>query len=301
MVESSASRRCIIATSVCVFLLLLIAGCPPPPPFRDARAAMRHVNDNLTKIDGALYCNSSALVSFRFRDAEERDRRFIGHPTTVIFEAPRCLYFDIKHSLGGSVAHIGSNDERYWVWVDTPELRKLWWGYWDDEDGGRSSGGLPIPPGLLLDALLMRPLPESVPGGLPPLMIDGNTCRLLFQRLGQDGWPYVAREMVLDKRPPYQPVEIIDRLSDGRVVMQARIGKYRPVKDTGKDGPQTARHYVVHWPLNEAEMRLDLGRVRYRTKDVPFCEFPEYWQGEMEQIDAPPAIKFSAPAEEGSS
>ena len=64
-------------------------------------------------------------------------------------------------------------------------------------------------------------------------------------------------------------------------------------------GPQTPRHYVVHWPLNEAEMRLDLGSVRYRTKDTPFCEFPDYWQGEVEQIDAPPAVEFSARGEEG--
>jgi hypothetical protein len=279
-------------------LLTLTAGCPPPArlELRDARQALDHVNSNLEKAEGGLY-GKPATVSFRFRDAEGHDRRFIGHPATLIFQPPRCLYLDIKHSLGGSVARIGSNDQRYWIWVDTPELRKLWWGYWDEVDASAGEG-LPIPPSLLLDALMMRPLAERVPGGLPALLIDENPYRLLFQRFDRHGWPYLAREIVLDQRPPYQPVEIIDRLPDGRVLMHATLKGYRPVEKTGQSGPHTARRWVVHWPLDDTEMRLDLDRVRYRTKDTPFCEFPEHWNGEIEQIGALPSAEFSPPAQE---
>ncbi len=298
MPDPTASRRRVLGTGAGLLLINLMGGCPPPDRLQlsDARQALNHVNSNLEKVDRALY-GGPARVSFRFRNAEGHDHRFIGHPATLIFEPPRCLYFDIKHSLGGSVARIGSNDERYWIWVDTPELRKLWWGYWDEVEAG-SGGGLPIPPGLLLDALMMRPLAERVPGGLPALLIDENPYRLLFQRFDMDGWPYVAREIVLDRRPPYQPIEIIDRLPDGRVLMHATLEKYRPLESSGETGPHTARRWVVHWPLDETEMRLDLDRVRYRTKDTPFCEFPEQWDGEVEQIGAPPSAELSAPTQE---
>lgn len=274
---------------------LLIAGCnadgigvrPRPVPPRDARQAMERINHNLEKIEGALYC--PGLTSFRFRDANGNDRRFIGHQATVIFEAPRCLYFDIKHTLGGSVARIGSNDEQYWLWVDTPETRKLWHGRWDVLEAG-GARAMAVPPSQLLDALMLRPLPIWLDGALRPLLrIDGNDHRLLFIGLDQDGWTHVKRELVLDPHPPYMPLEIIDRSPDGRVAMHAYLKKYRPVKDCGPDGPWTARKYVVYWELDRSEMRLDFSDVRYRTSEAPFCESPLGWDGEVKSLDQPPA------------
>jgi hypothetical protein len=262
-----------------------------PVPPRDAQQAMERINENLEKIEGSLYC--PGLASFRFRDANGTDRRFLGHQATVIFEAPRYLYFDIKHGLGGSVARIGSNDERYWLWVDTPETHKLWYGRWDVLEAG-GARPLAVPPNQLLDALMMRPLPLWLDGALKPLLrLDGNDHRLLFIGLAEDGWPYIKRELVLDPRPPYMPSEIIDRDSVGRVVMHAYLKKYRPVKDSGPDGPWTARNYVVYWELDRSEMRLDLSDVRYRTKNTPFCDFPDAWEGEVESLDETPAVDLS--------
>jgi hypothetical protein len=242
------------ALSIMLLLVVLIVGCDgglgirprvKPVPPRDARQALERINTNLEKIEGALYC--PGLASFRFRDAEGRDRRFIGHRATVIFESPRCLYFDIKHALGGSVARIGSNDERYWLWVDTPEERRLWHGSWDALESG-GARRLAVPPNQLLDALMLRPLPIRLDGALKPLLrMDGNDHRLLFIGLTEDGWTYAKRELVLDAKPPYMPLEIIDRGSAGQVLMHAYLKKYRPVKDTGRDGPWTARKYVVYW------------------------------------------------------
>lgn len=279
-----------------------VTGCIGPPgikptPPRDARQALERINDNLAKIDGALSCK--ALTSFRFRDSNGRDRRFIGHPATVIFEAPRCLYFDIKHSLGGSVARIGSNGERYWLWIDTPEARKLWYGSWDALEQDRARH-MAIPPDQLLDALMMRPLPEELPGTLKPLLqIDGSDQRLLFVAPDDNGWPYTKRELVLDPRPPYMPLEIIERLADGRVAMHAYLKSYRPVRGCGKDGPYTPRRYVVYWEIDQAEMRLDFSDVRYRTKDIPFCNFPEAWEGEIESLDLSPGADVSTKAQGG--
>ncbi len=294
--------RAIPAAAVLLPLGLACLGCPrvpavEPRPPREAREALGLINENLDKIDGALYCK--ALTSFRFRDANGTDRRFIGHPATVIFESPRCLYLDIKHSLGGSVARIGSNDARYWLWVDTPETRKLWHGTWEALEQGRARRTA-VPPNQLLDALMMRPLPEWLPGGLEPLLVfDGKNRRLMFLELDEAGWPFATRELVLDRRPPHMPVEIIDRLRDGRVVMHAYLKGYRPVKGTGPDGPYTPRNYVVYWQLDQAEMRLDFSDVRYRTQEVPFCEFPDQWDGEVEPLDEPPEFEAADARWEG--
>lgn len=291
-------RRCRALRAIVILtplLSALAAGCngtrgiEPVPP-RDAREAMQRINDNLAKIDRTLYCKD-ALASFRFRDSNGRDRRFVGHRATVIFEAPRCLYYDIKSPLAGSVARIGSNDERYWLWTDTPEARKLWHGTWEALEEGRARR-LAVPPNQLLDALMMRPLPLHLSDGLKPLLeTDGEHCRLLFLYLDEGGWPYVQRELLLDRRPPYMPIEIIDRLSDGRVAMHAYLKGYKPVSGTGADGPYTARKYVVYWEVDQAEMRLDLSDVRYRTKDVPFCDFPDAWEGEIEMLDEAPVAE----------
>lgn len=273
------------------------SGIKPVPP-RDAREAMERINANLAKIEGTLYCKP-ALVSFRFRDANGADRRFIGHPAAVIFEAPQCLYFDIKSSLAGSVAHIGSNQEHYWLWIDIPETRKLWHGRWEALRRGNARR-MAVPPNQLLDALMMRRLPERLPGASKPLLrIEGNDHRLVFLGLDAAGWPYAKREFVLDPKPPYMPLEIIDRLSDGRVVMHAHLKSYQPIKGTGPDGPYTARRYAVYWELDQAEMRLDFSNVRYRTKELPFCDFPDSWEGEIESLDEPPAFKASRAVQEG--
>lgn len=259
---------------------------------QNAREALQRVNDNLAQIQGPLYCGHS-LVSFRFRDDKGHVQRFIGHPATLIFAPPRCLYFDVKHTLGGSVARIGSNDERYWMWVD-PEVHKLWWGSWARHTEG-APGRLLIPPDQLLDALLLRPLAESLPEGLRPLLrSDGNKYRLDFVRIGDDNWPYVAREVTLDPRPPYQPLRIVDRLADGRIVMDAELGRYARV---GSDGPYTPRRYVIRWPLDDAELRLDVGGAKFRPDQPPFCEFPYDWQGDAECVDTPPADELSLRAQ----
>jgi hypothetical protein len=283
-----------LTTFACCFAtfavgLLLTAGCVPPlkihPP-DEARRVLENIDDNLAGIQRALY-GRPALVSFRFRDEQGRTHRFVAQPATVIFRPPRCLYFDIKESLGGSsVARLGSNDERYWLWVDAADTQRLWWGTWAALLSGHARP-LVVPPDRLLDALMMRPLPARRRDGPPPLLVEADgKRRLWFQEFDDPGWPHVAREIILARNPTDLPAEIIDRLIDGRIAMHARLYDYRPVGD-GADAPLTPRRYVVDWPTAEAGLRLDLLDVRYRTKDTPFCDFPRRWRGEVEPLDLP--------------
>lgn len=293
-------------------LLFLLPGCPPVrwgvAP-RDAHEALRRVNDNLAKIaemkveeEGeALFCKP-ALVSFRFRDADQRDHRFIGHAATLIFQPPRSLYFAIK-SLTGDVAMVGSNAESYWIWVE-PELHKMWWGRWATLESG-AVPRLLIPPDQLLDVLMWRPIPEALKGGGRPLLVKRltptNDCEgysLLFSRTPDNGWPYTARELKFKCLEPYQPSEIIDRKPDGTVLMHATLENYQRV---GEDGPWIPRRYVVNWPLSGTEMRLDIEGAKFRKEQAPQTfDRPEPSEGwEVEQIDADVEASPAAQRAEG--
>lgn len=260
------------------WLVVCVAGCGPCPsgvrlaPPRDAREALQRVNDNLERIREALVCRN-CTVSFRFRDADGGRHAFIAQPASLIYRPPRSLRFAVS-GLTGNVALIGSNDERYWLWIE-PEVSTMWWGRWSDDQeavpqGAR--GDLPLAPVELLSALALSPLPHEPSDGLPPLLDQvGKRSRLCYVRLADDGWPYVAREITLDDCPPHQPVEIVHRDAAGRVAMRAALSGYARV---GRDGPFTPRRYVVVWPLNEVELRFDVGSAMFRPDQPPFATFP---------------------------
>ena len=120
-----------------LFLLaVLICGCPRPNPPLTAREAIARINANVDQIDQPIYARP-AMTSVKFRDERGRDYRFIGHPARIMFDAPRCMRFDIEHSLGGKIAEVGTNDERYWLWKE-PEGPMLWWGTWTAIQEGRA-------------------------------------------------------------------------------------------------------------------------------------------------------------------
>jgi len=273
-----------ICLSAVAGLLVVLCGCPPQGESvapQDRREALERVNNNLVRLQQPL--QYKALVSFSFEDEQGRTRRFLGQEAALLYRGPQSLRFDVR-SLTGVVAQFGSNDTRFWVWIE-PELRKMWWGEWRSTTDG-SLRRLPIPPTDLLDALMLRPLPESLQGGLLPLLRkEGDDHRLIFVRLGPDRQPSGWREIRLDPRAPYQPLEITDRTPEGKLVMHARLSNYQPV-DSG--GPVTPRSYVVDWPENRAEMRMDILSAAWRA-DLPseVFEFPEGWRGEQERIDVP--------------
>lgn len=253
-------------------LLGVLCGCNGAAveaiPPRDVGEALRRVNENFARLEQPLLCRS-ALVSFSYRDPSGQVRRYIAQPAALIYRAPRCLYFDIK-SIGGSVARVGSNDERYWLWVE-PEVSTMWWGTWADA-GGAPPPELPLPPDQLFDALMLRPLTAELPDSLAALLrLRGDDHRLIYVRVADDGRTSVAREIVLSPKFPYLPTQIADWDADGQPTMRAELGDYKRV---GPEGPYTARHFVIRWPANAAELRLDLPSAVLRPDQPEFCDFP---------------------------
>ncbi len=276
-----------LITLIVVAVAGCVGGCCIGTPPRDVAHALARVNDNLRQIDQPLY--ASGLTSFKLRDAEQRTRRIIAQEARMLYQNPRCLLFDVK-SLAGTVAQFGSNDTEYWLWIE-PEVRKLWLGSWEPIDSGGGSA-LAIPPNDLVDALLLRPIPEVDANGEPPLLERrGLHHWLVYMRSDGEG----TRSIRLDRCEPYQPREIVDRLTDGRIVMRAVLKSYRRVAG---EGPFTPRHYEMYWPLDEAELRLDVHRAKFRP-DLPAEVFdtPTRWSGEVECLDDVVAPLSYAPVE----
>lgn len=280
-----AFRIAAIATAGVITALL--TGCPQADRLDapgSARQAMERIDANYARISAPLQCD--ATVSFSFLDDQKVKRRFILHPATIIFGAPKCLYFDVKTTLGGSVARLGSNDERYWLWLDTPDYRKLYWGTWEALEESRARP-LPIPPDQLLDVLMLRSLPDLLVGGMRPLLRSDpkSDDRLLFSEFDEDGWPRLQREVILNTQSPYLPARIIDRDATGRVRMDAAIEQYVEVE---KSGGYIARRYVIDWPIDDATLRIDFSHVKLRTTPLlGVCDFPRAWNGNVEPLDEP--------------
>lgn len=284
--------------AVLVLGIALCAGCDGRRTGvapQSAREALERINANFAALRTPIFCQG--LVSFRYRDASETMRNYVAHPTTLAFLAPRCLRFDIKSPLAGSVARVGSSDERYWLWTELGDERKLYLGRWSQvrPDVLRR---LPVPPTDLLDALLLRPLPETLAGGLKPILrIDGSDHRLLFFRLDDSKQTAALREFVLDPAEPYLPLQIIDRNPDGGVTMRAALSQYTVVPETTI---YTPRRYVIAWPQRDAELRLDVTEARLRSDLPPFCTPPDArsFDGVVEDLDpvAPAASRAREPA-----
>lgn len=283
---------------LCGVSLVLLTGCPDGGATRhftprDARISLERINSNLSQLNRPVYAKP-VQVSARFRDDHGKRQAFISQPARILFAPPQCLRFDIEHSLGGKVAEIGSNEDRYWIWVE-PETNTLWWGTWDALRAG-AADRLIVPPDQLLSALLFQPIPTSLRDGPPPMMTSTGFGRSLeFYLLDKRGWPYVAREIRL-RGGDGLPATIIDYDADGQVVMQANLSNYAPLDGTGSRGPQTPRKYQLRWPPQDAELTINIDRMQFFDREVP-CDFPVQWRGRVVALDygSPAMPTFAEP------
>jgi hypothetical protein len=135
---------------------------------------------------------------------------------------------------------------------------------------------------------MLRPLPETLEGGLLPVMARDGQNRLVFVRLGPGRQPMGWREIYLDARERFLPGQVIDRTADGEVIMDAQMSRYQQLD---RNGPWVPRRYIVHWPKHEAQMNLDLSSVQFAPKlPEDAFDFPA-WNKEIEQIDPPPEAR----------
>ncbi len=250
------------------FSLVALTGCPPrpgrpiqmpPPPLRSLAQNVATVNNNVDGIIETLAGNAIGISATIHDDGSVHHYDLSGK---LRFLPPRNLYLDLSHLGAPSAVHIGSNEQRFWVWVK-PEQNRLWWGTWADlRPAGISD--MPLPPDMILAAMgLSRlPGPGSFLRGPVPQAEDQRYYKLLYLTGGSNGL-WIEREYWLDRYPPFLPRVILFRQPDGRVRMQARLDDYRPVSNSAV---YIARDIRMLWPTQRDSLRMRLGRLAFDAK-----------------------------------
>jgi len=262
---------------------VLLGGCPKPqpivtpPPLRALPEAIAAVNNNIRSLSRALYCNP-INVTAEFSDKGGRRRR-MDLTGKLLFLPPRCFYLDLAQGLAGSVMRLGSNDEKFWVWVK-PEENRLWWGRWSDVADSDAEDVL-LRPDVLLAAMGLAPLPGPESGLLGPVrQVTDEYDKLLYLR-GPDQRLWVEREYWLDLWPPHQVRRVVFRGWDGQAYMVATLEDYKQIGGTRM---YLARSVRIEWPKRGDWLAMRLSRVRFKDVspgsaafrlDVARCPIPE--------------------------
>lgn len=259
-----------IAAVALPLALVLLTGCPPrgprvappaPPPLPIGEA-MAAVNDNFAGINQTLSGGAMHVAAV----VHDEDGKVEGHPDlagTLRFHPPHDLYLDLKHALAGTIMHVGSNDQVFWVWVKLGR-DTLWYGRWADLDP-RETNDMLLSPDMILAGMGLAPLPRPGAGlrGPLPQIDEGQYYRLLYVA-DTGGVVWVQREYWLDRFPPYLPRVVVFRLPDGKIRMKSMLNGYERVKNSGV---YVAREIHMEWPEHGDTFTMRLGTPDF--KDVP--------------------------------
>lgn len=246
---------------------LLIAGCPPPQgrpapvphPSVPIWQAVRHVNDNVSRIGGTL--RATGAVDGYFTDNAGKRRTF--HVDGILFFlAPRYLRFDLK-KLGDRQVLFGSNDLDYWVYTKNADE-------WFCGRHGVESDlppDVPVRPDQLVEALGLNPIdlePEGDASQRPVQRVTETAQQLLFVQTNPYGETTLTKELWLDRYPPRLIRRILFRDGEGRIEMDSRLDEFVPLEP---DGPLLPRVMTADWPRSGARLQFRISLWR-RFPDV---------------------------------
>jgi hypothetical protein len=256
--------------------LVMLTGCPPghkepgvaPAPPLPIGEAMAIVNNNAAGITRTLSGGAMHVAAV----VHDENGKVEGHPDlagTLRFHPPHDLYLDLKHALAGTIMHVGSNDEVFWVWVKL-NRDTLWYGRWADLDLAGDTSHIPLAPDMILAAMGLAPLPGAKQGLRGPIqqIDDGQYYKLLYLATFR-GTTWIQREYWLDRFPPYLPrVVVFRRAEDGRIRMKSTLDHYERVAGSNV---YVARDIRMVWPEQGDTFTMRLGTPTF--KDLPAAAF----------------------------
>ncbi|UCE60203.1 MAG: hypothetical protein JSU63_00345 [Phycisphaerales bacterium] len=232
----------------------MTAGCPeavqriPLDPI-PMPAAIRVVNDNVSKITGTLRASGSVDATLRTTSGSKRS----FHLDAILFYlGPTYLRFDLK-KFGDRQILLGSNEQQHW--------------YYSREDDAYTCSRhaaaedqvteLPIRPDQIIDALGLSTIPSSSAPGVLFQRVEGDFQQILFVQRDEDGVPILEKEYWLDRYAPRLVRRVVFRDSDGVMEMESRLGAYRK---PAAGGPWLPHEIRADWPGAGAQMCLRVAR-----------------------------------------
>jgi hypothetical protein len=230
-----------------------------PIPYGVAAAAY---NERLVRFD-ELWARAVVRVAFNDEDGKRRDEQGEGLLQVV---RPGMLALSIKKA-GQMLFWLGCDDERYWWFDVTAEVRTVRVGRHDrvqEHRGDGGMGGVVIRPRELVRLLGILEL-DPVGAGVTQWSSDGT---LLGITTPIDGG--MQRIWVEPEAPPvgagaaaYEPVKIELYDSDGRLAVVADLGKYGPVDVAGQGARGRMATYIeAHHPDSQTVIKLDLAAMK---------------------------------------
>lgn len=214
--------------------------------------------------------NTDQISSWRCNDATLKAR---GGPLLVpslnamiAIERPR--RFRLQGTvLNSNVVDLGSNDERFWVWVKNDEDPAILTSRHDCLRAAQQQLPLPFEPDWLIEALGVIPLdPDEIE--FEKHETDPKKCFFRRKRTAPDGSPVELVSMVDTCRGVIVSHTLSDR-SRNMVAMARMSEHYRD----GKNGPQLPHTVELSWPQAKLGLVLTMGHIDMNPESLSETQF----------------------------
>jgi hypothetical protein len=238
-------------------------------------------------------------------DEDGKEETFVA--TGILrFVKPRKLLLPLEY-MSAQIAEIGSDGERYWLWLKQRET--VWWGYYKYIDRPRIRE-MPIRPDQLIETLGLNRLPSGKGWLQGPLRrvvrypLPEN--ELSYWRL-DEGSPRYDRIYGLSRTPPFLAERLLFFDESGRESCEARLSDDRSVEVQEQVAPgpspvlphriwlrSSKDNAYLKMTIDKALLRPLTGRLARKWYDM---KPPKGWR--VIQIDEQydrPAVPASSPA-----
>lgn len=271
-----------------VLAAALLAGCtqpkpPPRPAYRPITSkpepletVVARVNANADRMPAGVQLSASVVVEGGFFDEDGKEHRLDGRGS-LTFRKPNDLYVRIKHDLGGVVAEIGSNRERFWLSLYQDKVIR--WGRHANLRRTDVRKDLSIRPDQLIAALGLTRLPTPsdgyigpsyiASGGAAPHTLDPQCVLQYLWPLG-DGRVRIDREYSISRVEPFLTTRIVSKDSLGQNSWEATLADLRAVgiEDKVIEPPAPILPHRIHLRLSKEDRFLGLELANARIMPV---------------------------------
>lgn len=233
--------------------------------FMPMAQAIGVVNRNNQEIDGRLFGRGRWSARLTFQDGS---RKNVDGTFRLHYAAPDRLCFQAR-GLGGNYFEAGCNSDVCWFWLQVEQDRMTIGSRQAMADAAHDNSLLIEPASLadVLGAQLLDPETTGLHGAR--YRVTRAHHQLMYEDVLDDGQTFITKEYWLSRFEPFLIERVIYRNTEGQVLMDAHLGRYKALPD---GGPTIARTIEVDWPINECSLELEFNRLQLHP-DVERIEF----------------------------